>query len=149
MTLATPTRGDSSYENHVAPVGGVLLLCGASATMNAAEPEWNPANNQDCDRAYLVQIMDRYMDALFKHDPKAVPPLSIDVRMAENTGVMNVGEGVLWRFRTAPTGFKIYVADPVNGQVALQTRLKTAGGRGRKASSFTTATTSMPPRFRC
>lgn len=91
------------------------------------EPEWNPAEIRDCDRTCLVKIMDGYMNALFKQDPDAVPPLAKDVRMTENTGVMDVGEGVLWRTKTEPTDFKIYVADPVSGQVALQARLKIGG----------------------
>jgi hypothetical protein len=67
--------------------------------------------------------MDGYMSAIFKHDPKAVPALA---RRAhdENTGQMDVGEGVLWRSKVEPTSFKIYIADPVNGQVAWQGRLK-------------------------
>jgi hypothetical protein len=93
----------------------------------AGEPEWNPAALKECTRACLIGIMDGYMNAIFAHDPKAVPPLSIDVRMTENTGVMDVGEGVLWRFKVEPTGFKIYVADPVSGQVAQQARLKIGG----------------------
>src|ERR1700677_1263837 len=40
---------------------------------------------------------------------------------------MNVGEGVLWRSEVEPTPFKIYVADPVTGQVALQARLMFQG----------------------
>jgi hypothetical protein len=67
------------------------------------------------------------MNAIFKHDPKAVPPLSIDVRMTENTGVMDVGEGMLWRSKTEPTSFTITVADPIEGHVALQGRLKVEG----------------------
>jgi hypothetical protein len=93
----------------------------------AGEPEWNPATFKECDRACLVGIMDGYMNAIFKHDPKAVPPLAINVRMTENTGVMEVGEGVLWRNKVEPTSFKIYVADPVSGQVAQQARLKIGG----------------------
>jgi len=107
-----------------------LALLAAILTANAliaGEPEWNPAAIKECDRACLIGIMDGYMDAIFKHDPKAVPPLSIDVRMTENTGEMEVGEGVLWRFKTEPTSFKIYVADPVAGQVAQQARLKIGG----------------------
>lgn len=97
----------------------------------AAEPEWTAANlNKACDRACLVGIMDRYMDALYKHDPKAVPKLALDYRMTENTGVMEVGEGVLWRNHLQPTSFKIYIADPVSGQVAQQGRLQVVGGRG-------------------
>src|SRR5512145_677174 len=102
----------------------VLLAVVGINGLNAGEPEWNPATLKECDRACLIGIMDGYMDALFKHDPKAVPPMSMDVRMTENTGEMNVGEGVLWRNKLEPTSFKIYVADPVAGQVAQQARLK-------------------------
>jgi len=100
-----------------------LLVKGALA----GEPEWNPAAIKECDRACLVGIMDGYMDAVFRQDLNAVPPLAKDVRMTENTGVMEVGEGVLWRTKTEPTGFNIYVADPVSGQVGLQARLKIGG----------------------
>jgi hypothetical protein len=103
-----------------------MLLLSAEIAI-PGEPEWNPANIRECDRACLIGIMDGYMNAIFAHDSKAVPPLAIDVRMTENTGEMTVGEGVLWRFKTEPTGFKIYVADPVAGQVAEQARLKIGG----------------------
>jgi hypothetical protein len=105
-----------------------FLLAGlAAGALIAQEPEWNPANIKPCDRACLIGIMDGYMNAIFAHDPKAVPPLSFDVRMTENTGEMSVGEGVLWRFKTEPTSFKIYIADPVSGQIAQQARLKIGG----------------------
>ena len=45
----------------------------------------------------------------------------------ENTGRMDVGEGVLWRSKVEPTPFMIYVADPVTGQVAIQARLLIQG----------------------
>jgi len=105
---------------------GGLLLC-AVATTAAQEPEWNAAAVKECDRACLVAVMDGYMNAVFKRDVKLVPALARDVRMTENTGEMEVGEGVLWRSRTEPTTFKIYVADPISGEVALQTRLKVQG----------------------
>ncbi len=105
----------------------MTILSFKAAMAGEPEPEWNPANFKECDRACLIGIMDDYMNAIFKRDPKAVPPLSIDVRMTENTGEMSVGEGVLWRFKTEPTSFKFYVADPVSGQVAQQARLKIGG----------------------
>jgi len=104
-----------------------VLICVIAATMVAQEPLWNPANFKECDRACLVSVMDGYMNAIFKHDPKLVPPLAKDVRMTENTGQMDVGEGVLWRSRVESTSFKIYIADPIEGQVAIQTRLKIQG----------------------
>jgi hypothetical protein len=107
----------------------VLLIAVASINISAAvtEPEWNIDNLKECDRSCLIDIMDGYMAALFQNDPSATPPLSIDVRMTENTATMDVGEGVLWRFRVEPTSFRIYVADPVSGQVAQQARLKIGG----------------------
>ncbi len=109
-------------------LGMILLMVFSLAGVAAAkEPEWNPAAIKACDRACLVGIMDGYMNALYKQDPDAVPPLTQDIRMTENTGEMEVGEGVLWRTKTEPTSFKIYVADPVSGQVALQARLKIGG----------------------
>ena len=105
-----------------------LLTAGMAVNVGiTGEPEWNPAALKECDRNCLIGIMDGYMNAIFKHDPGAVPPLSIDVRMTENTGAMDVGEGVLWRSRVEPTSFKIYVADPISGQVAEQARLKIGG----------------------
>ena len=97
------------------------------APQQSPAPAWNAAAVKECDRACLVGIMDCYMNAIFKHDPKAVPPLALDVRMTENTGQMDVGEGLLWRSRVEPTSFKIYVADPVAGQVVEQARLKIQG----------------------
>ena len=105
---------------------GVLLSL-AAVQLTAQEPAWNPAAIKECDRACLVGIMDGYLSAIVTHDPKAVPPLAPDVRMTENTGQMDVGEGVLWRSKVEPTSFKIYVADPVSGQVAYQGRVKVQG----------------------
>jgi hypothetical protein len=115
----------SKYSLMLAPA--LVAACSVVNIAAAGEPEWNPAAIKECDRACLVHIMDGYMNALFKKDLDAVPPLSIDGRMTENTGVMDVGEGVLWRTKTEPTSFKIYVADPVSGQVAMQARLKIGG----------------------
>jgi hypothetical protein len=104
-----------------------LLPCALSVAVWGAEPEWNAAAIHECDRGCLVSIMDGYMNAIFQHDPHAVPKLAADVRMTENTGVMDVGEGLLWRSKVEPTSFKFYAADPVFGQVAMGARLKIQG----------------------
>jgi hypothetical protein len=110
--------------NHFAIFGMGLV---ATLPIVAAEPEWNDANVKQCDRACLVGAMDGYISAIFRHDPKAVPPLAADIRMTENTGPMEVGEGMLWRSRVEPTSFKFYAADPVQGQVAMGARLQLQG----------------------
>jgi hypothetical protein len=100
-----------------------LLL---AARVNATEPPWSPSAVKPCDRACLTGIMDRYTDALWKHDRSALP-LAEDVRFTENTALLNAGEGILWHARTEPTAFKYYVADPVAGQVAIGTVVKVQG----------------------
>ena len=87
---------------------------------------WDPANVKPCDRACLVAIGDDYMRALETKDRSALPLAEVVV-MTENTGAMKFGEGLLWRETVAPTGFRITVADPVQGQVAYQTVLRVGG----------------------
>jgi hypothetical protein len=106
-------------------------LCGIAAIgIFAAEPAWNPAAIKECDRACLVDFMNRYKDAIYKHDTKLVPPLALDVRMTENTGQMDVGEGSLWRSKVEPTTFNLIAA------------------RFSKSSSSGQTVSTMPP-FRC
>jgi hypothetical protein len=134
---------------------GIALICICSTAGFSQEPEWNAAAIKPCDRTCLVGVVDGYMNAIFKHDPELVPPLSIDVRMTENTGQMDVGEGVIWRSKVEPTGFKLYVADPIEGQVAIQTRLKIQGrdalvavrlkvDRGKISEDWVTAGLQVP-----
>ena len=101
-------------------------LCGPAleASAQPAGKPWykrpfDPARVQPCDRACLIGFMDQYLDALIRHDP-SVLPLAEEVWFTENTGRIDLGEGVLWRSKVEPTRFKITVADPVSGQVAVQ-----------------------------
>jgi len=58
------------------------------------------------DRNGLVSMMEQYLNALSKHDTLAVP-FAEDVKFVENTAT------------GGPTQFKIFVADPVAGQIAF------------------------------
>jgi len=70
------------------------------------------------DHQDLVDLMDRYLEALARNDPSGIP-LAGDVKFVENTQVMQIGEG-LWETATGgTTEFRIFVADPVGGQVAF------------------------------
>lgn len=70
------------------------------------------------DRAALVKMMDRYLEAVVRHDPTGLP-FARNVKLVENTNPIEVGKG-LWETASAgPTDFKIYVADPKAGQVGF------------------------------
>jgi len=93
-----------------------------------------------CNRKCLLTMMEKYLDALAKHDPAGLP-IAEDVKIVENTEKIAVGRG-LWATASAgPAKFKIYVADPDAGQVGFMgvieeknkpvlfaARLKVAGG---------------------
>jgi len=71
-----------------------------------------------CDRACMVKLMDQYLAAVVKHNPAGVP-IAKDVKLVENLKDTPVGKG-LWETATGgPTEFKIYVADPVAGQIGF------------------------------
>jgi hypothetical protein len=62
--------------------------------------------------------MEQYLAALPKHDPSGLS-LAPNVKLVENTVETPIGKG-LWETATGgPTDFKIFVADPVSGEVAF------------------------------
>src|SRR5438477_1274052 len=80
----------------------VLLLGVLIVNARAQEPPWDPARVKPCDRSCLTGIMDRYLDAMMKHDRTGLP-LEPELRMTENAAQIAVGEGILWRARVEPT----------------------------------------------
>jgi hypothetical protein len=84
-------------------------------------------STKQIDRAYLVNLMDQYIAALLKHDPSGIP-LASNVKLVENTEVTPIGKG-LWENATGGgmTDYKIYVADPVAGQVGFMGLLEEKG----------------------
>jgi hypothetical protein len=71
-----------------------------------------------CDRTCLVKIMDDYLAAMVKHDPAGLP-LAAHYKYTEDTATIPIGDGLWVGASEAPTGFKIYAADPSAGQVGF------------------------------
>ena len=72
-----------------------------------------------CDRACLEGWVDRYFAAVTADNPSAVP-LAQNIRFTENGQVLPVGEG-LWKSMKSAGKYRLTVADPDAGQVALIT----------------------------
>jgi hypothetical protein len=68
-----------------------------------------------CDRQCLVDLMQKYIGALPKHDPKSLP-FADKVKFTETTDktveVLEVGKGLWETASGGPTEFQIYAADP-------------------------------------
>ncbi len=81
------------------------------------------AQDSECDRQCLVNIMQRYLAALVQHDPKVVP-FAEEVKFVENTANISVGKGLWVTASAGPSEFQIYAADPVAQQVACLVMMK-------------------------
>jgi len=88
----------------------ITSLCLALISMNSL------AANQ-CDRACLYDIADRYFEAMVKKDASHAP-LAAEVKFSENGVLLDIGDG-LWNTITGIRGYNLKIADPSEGQVAL------------------------------
>ena len=94
----------------------LFIVCAARAT----------TAQTTCDRACLARVADAWFAAMVAHDPTKAP-IAPNAKFTEQTQVKPVGEG-LWKTASeAPTTFKIYVADPVAGQIGAIVMMKDAG----------------------
>ena len=82
-----------------------------------AAPGQQPADEQ-CDRACLIGMVDSYLAALVAHDPAQVT-IATDAKFVENVTRMAPGEGLWVTASEIPSTFKIYIPDPVAGQVGF------------------------------
>jgi hypothetical protein len=77
-------------------------------------------------RSCYDRLVDDYLAALVAHDPSRIA-FAPDARFVENVKATKIGDG-LWKTASAPpTTFKIYVPDPVSGQVGFMGVMQEAG----------------------
>jgi hypothetical protein len=72
---------------------------------------------QDCDRACLRSMLDRYLTAVTTHDSSAAP-LAVGFRQTENAVVVKLGTGA-WKSVTGLGSLQRRYLDPVSGQAAF------------------------------
>ena len=136
--------------NRLGMTAGVLLMVTAVSRAGAQAP------GAACDRACLIKIADSYFAAMVAHAPSKAP-IAPTAKFTEQAKPLAVGEG-LWKTITeGPTTFKIYVSDPVSGQLGaiamvksegqpteLALRLKVENGRITEAEHLMARITSEP-----
>jgi hypothetical protein len=97
----------------IASVALAMLMTLGISVVLAQQPRTEP-----CDRTCLNARVDAYLAALVAHDPARVS-IAPGAKFVENITAKKPGEG-LWQTASAgPTTFKIYVPDPVSGQVGF------------------------------
>ena len=104
----------------VAAAGAVILGFSTSHLKASIGPI--PLN---CDRACLEGVIDQYLNAVVKHDPK-LAPFSEDIKYTENAQAMKIGDG-FWKTAEGLGNYKHVFADPEAGQVAMMGTMREAG----------------------
>lgn len=107
---------------------GLLGTLGALVVVSAGAivPAQQAPGGVRCDRACLNALVDTYLAAVVAHDPSLVK-LAPGAKLVENLTPTKPGEG-LWKTASAlPTTFRIYVPDPVSGQVGFMGVMQEAG----------------------
>lgn len=103
-------------------LAGVALLVVAGSAAGQARLWDKPG---PCDRGCLKGIVDKYVDAMVKHDAKGAP-FAANVKFTENAEAFPIGQGGLWTNATgASTTYRIYVPDPVSRQVGFMGLIQT------------------------
>jgi hypothetical protein len=93
-----------------------ILLCGTALAQGPC--------NRECLNAYV----DKYLDAMIKHNPKLVP-LTANVKFTENGQRLDPGDG-LWRSMSSKGTYRLFVTDVQTGEVAF---IGTIREQGRNA----------------
>lgn len=75
------------------------------------------ASAQDCDRACLEGFVDQLLEALEARDASGLP-LTDDIKYTENGQTLSLDDG-LWKTFSKNSTYRLYVADPVAGQVVF------------------------------
>lgn len=78
-----------------------------------------------CDRACLAGFMNRYLDALVKHDASKLQ-VTNNVKYSENGVRLNLNDG-LWQTAAALPTYRVDVIDEYSGQVGLLGRISENG----------------------
>jgi hypothetical protein len=77
-------------------------------------------------RVCYERLVDDYLAALVAHDPSRIA-FATDARFVENIKSTKIGDGLWKTASAAPTTFKIYVPDPVSGQIGFMGVMQEAG----------------------
>jgi hypothetical protein len=116
--MAAYRSSDRKHRWHESGLTRAALMACLALTGTAQAAQAGP----DCDRSCLIGITDEYLAALSLRDAEEAP-VAATVKFTENTHPLKLGEGSAWTNVTGVQDYRIYVADPDAGQIALYTVL--------------------------
>lgn len=105
----------------------MCMLCAFAlrARVVVGSPDQAAVAAQSCDYACLTGMMDRYLKALAAHDPSQIP-VAAHLKFTENTIPLKLGDA-LWGTMSGMGTYKLYFADPQDGQVGIEASIRENG----------------------
>ena len=97
----------------------MMRLTLAAIAVTAAVVTAGAQSGSACNRECLIELTEGYLSALVAREPSKAP-VAPNVKFTQNTRPMPLGQG-LGESIKGVRGYKLYVTDPVAGQVALYT----------------------------
>lgn len=110
----------------IARVALVVAAVGMSARLLVRVQAATGPIPLNCQRTCLENVVDQYLTAVVKHDPK-LAPFSEDIKYTENAQVLKIGDG-FWKTAQAVGSYRHIFADPDAGQVAMMGTMWEADG---------------------
>jgi len=98
----------------------VLIFCVSMLAIGSLR-----AADQPCDRACLEGFVNDYLAAMVAHDPKRLP-VTHNVKFTEDDVALKLGDA-LWGTASGLGKYKLYFADPEEGQVAFFGTIQESG----------------------
>jgi hypothetical protein len=98
----------------------VLIFCVSMLAIGSLR-----AADQPCDRACLEGFVNDYLAAMVAHDPKRLP-VTPNVKFTEDDVALKLGDA-LWGTASGLGKYKLYFADPEEGQVAFFGTIQESG----------------------
>ena len=100
----------------------LLVVLPASNPAATSHEERGAAATTNCDYACLTDLVDQYLAALVAHDPSRLP-VAAGAKFTENTIPLKLGDA-LWGTISGLGTYKIYFADPQEGQVGCECTIR-------------------------
>lgn len=99
-------------------MGGLSRRAAATVIALGAAACTTSETGAACDRECLIELAEDYLTALAAHDPGRAP-LADNFVAVENIEAIDRGEGLWATASGAPSGFRIYVPDPVEETIGM------------------------------
>jgi hypothetical protein len=113
---------------------GLIISAACLLLLACSQIGFSQGKSQNCDRACLEGLVEKYLDAAIAHDPKLLP-IAANYKFTEN-GQRLVLPDAHWKIMTAKGKYRLFVIDPDAGQVTCFATIREEGNTPEGTSAI-------------